>query len=175
MSTEPKYRPRIRRRDFDGLTELENNFVAEYLVDMNATHAYVRAGYNSASPKQDAYKLRRKEHIVKAITQRMVERNELVKIDAHFVLTETSIQYREAAQRASEDPRERSHALKALDMLGKHVDVQAFRQQVGIGNPDGSNYDLSRLNDTQLDQLERLLRIAAGLDEIRDREAEAEG
>lgn len=28
-----------------------------------------------------------------------------------------------------------------LELIGKHVNVQAFREQVGIGNPDGSNID----------------------------------
>ncbi len=154
----------MRRREFDGFTELENNFVNEYVIDMDATNAYIRAGYNSKYPSQDAYQLRRKPKIANAIASCMVRRNEELGIDAKFVLIETTYQYREAAGRASADPRERSHALKALEMLGKHVDVQAFRHQVGLGNPDGTNYDFTRLSFEQLDQLERLLSIAAGIE-----------
>ena len=160
----------MRRREFEGFTELENNFVNEYIIDMDATNAYIRAGYQSKYPCQDAYHLRRKPKIAKAISGLMVRRNEELGIDAKFVLIETTYQYREAVGRASADPRERSHALKALEMLGKHVDVQAFRHQVGLGNPDGTNYDFTRLNDDQLDQLERLLSIAAGIDYDSERE-----
>lgn len=155
---------KMRRREFDGFTELENNFVNEYILDMDATNAYIRAGYQSKFPSQDAYHLRRKPKIAKAISGLMVKRNEELGIDAKFVLIETTYQYREAAGRASSDPRERSHALKALEMLGKHVDVQAFRHQVGLGNPDGTNYDFTRLSFEQLEQLERLLSIAAGIE-----------
>ena len=31
--------------------------------------------------------------------------------------------------------------LKALELVGKHVQVQAFREQVGHGNPDGSPFE----------------------------------
>lgn len=165
---------RMRKRIFPGLTELENNFVNEYLIDMDATNAHRRAGYNSKYAGQDAYELRRKPHIAAAIAERLTKRSENLGIDAKFVIIEAAHQYREAAVRASSDPRERALALKALEMIGKHVDVQAFRQQVGIGNPDGSNYDYSRLSDSDLDQLERLLTIAAGIDGSPDGEGEAE-
>lgn len=175
MTGEYKHSHRkMRRREFEGLTELENNFVNEYIIDMDATNAYIRAGYQSKYPSQDAYHLRRKDKIANAIAACMTRRNAELNIDAKFVLIEASYQYREAAQRASADPRERSHALKSLEMIGKHVDVQAFRHQVGIGNPDGTNYDFTRLTNDQLDQLERLLSIAAGIEYDPDSE-EREG
>lgn len=153
---------RARFRSFEGLTELEVRFVNEYLIDMDATAAYVRAGYNSKYPAQDAYAARRRPHVAKAIAQAMTKRNSDAGVDALFVLTEAAFQYREAAGRAGKDPKERGHALKALDMIGKHVNVLAFRHQVGLGNPDGTNYDLSSLSDAELDEFERLALKALG-------------
>lgn len=39
--------------------------------------------------------------------------------------------------------------LRALELVGKHVDVQAYRTQVGVGNPDGSA--IKTLSDSELE------------------------
>lgn len=153
---------RARFRTFEGLTDLEARFVNEYLMDMDATAAYERAGYNSRYAAQDAFRLRRKEKIANAIAKAMVKRNSDTNIDAKFVLIEAAFQYREASVRAAQNPKERGHALKALDMIGKHVNVLAFRQQVGLGNLDGTNYDLSNFSDEELEQFQRLALKALG-------------
>ena len=156
---------RSRQRAFAGLTELENRFVDEYVIDMDAQNALIRAGYKSKHPAQDAYKLRRKTHISDAIAKRMIHRSNATGIDAKFVLIEAAYQYQEASQRAASNPSERRNALKALEMVGKHVDILAFRNQIGVGDLDGNSYDYSRLSDLQLDQLERILEIAAGIEQ----------
>lgn len=39
--------------------------------------------------------------------------------------------------------------LRALELVGKHVEVQAFREQVALGNPDGTA--LNKMPDTEID------------------------
>ena len=59
------------------------------------------------------------QSIAEALALRSVETG----ITAAWVLTEAADVYKEA--RAAED---RTNALKALDTVGKHVDIQAFKE-----------------------------------------------
>lgn len=45
--------------------------------------------------------------------------------------------------------------IRALELVGKHIDVQAFRNQVGVGNPDGTPLD-SMSDDELKDEIARL-------------------
>ena len=52
-----------------GLTDKQQLFVAEYLVDKNGAAAAQRAGYSAKNSKQEAYKLLQNERICAAIDQ----------------------------------------------------------------------------------------------------------
>ena len=41
-----------------------------------------------------------------------------------------------------------SDRLKRIELIGKHVDINAFREQHGVGNPDGSQIDVA--NDVEI-------------------------
>lgn len=159
---------RPRKKDTNGLTALEKRFVEEYLVDLNAKEAILRAGYNTAYPRQQGYEMLQKPKIVEAVARAQARRARRTNITQTTVLVEAFKQYRladEAAGRGEKSrPAERSQALKALEMVGRHVDVMAFRNQIGVGNLDGSNFDLSGLNDAELSELERILSKAATSD-----------
>lgn len=47
----------------DGLTEKEMMFCEEYIIDMNATHAAIRAGYSEDSAKSIGYHLRQRPQV----------------------------------------------------------------------------------------------------------------
>lgn len=73
----------------DGLTPLQERFVEEYLVDLDAGAAAIRAGYS----KRTAYSsgprlLKAKEYpaVAAAIARAQAERSERTKIDADWVL-----------------------------------------------------------------------------------------
>jgi phage terminase small subunit len=51
------------------LTDKQERFVAEYLVDFNGTQAAVRAGYSERSAREIAHKLLTKDHIQSALSQ----------------------------------------------------------------------------------------------------------
>jgi phage terminase small subunit len=150
-------------RDLTGFTPRERLFVAEYPVDWNATQAAIRAGYSRHSAADIGYELTHKPKIVDAITAYLAKREEKAEISRGWVLARLVDVERETAEVLSAKDgtgkaAARLHRLRALELIGKHVDVNAFRTQLGISGPDGSPlWDLSRLNDEELDTFERLL------------------
>lgn len=161
-------KPARRRHRPNGLTPLEDLFIAEYMVDFCAGKALVRAGSGAKYPDQQAYEMLHKPHIAAEIEKRIAARSEKAAINAQWVLNELAILY-SATKTAALTPDDRGRrdraaireARQTLELMGKHVNVNAFRSQLGIGNPDGSEFDLSGLSDEQLDQLETLLSAIA--------------
>lgn len=70
------------------LTDKQARFVEEYLVDLNATQAAIRAGYSSDSAAQAGYENLRKPEIADGIAEAMAERSKRVQITADEVLRE---------------------------------------------------------------------------------------
>lgn len=68
------------------LTPKQQRFVVEYLVDLNATQAAIRAGYKPARAREQAYQLMRKPEVQDAIAKAMAERGKRTKVDADYVL-----------------------------------------------------------------------------------------
>lgn len=61
-------------------------FVREYLVDLNATAAYRRAGYNSKNPDVEGPTLLGKPRVREAIQKAMDKRAAKVEVSAEYVL-----------------------------------------------------------------------------------------
>ena len=70
------------------MTDRQERFVDEYLIDMNASAAYRRAGYASKNPDVDAAKLLVKPSIQQAIAKRRDKLAEKAEITQEKVLTE---------------------------------------------------------------------------------------
>lgn len=70
----------------DQLTPKQRLFVAEYIIDLNATQAAKRAGYAPASAYQQAHALLKKIEIRDAIADAQKERSRRLRIDQDFVL-----------------------------------------------------------------------------------------
>lgn len=70
------------------LNDRQNAFIREFLVDMNASQAYIRAGYSPKGAGQSGYKLLNNPEIQKALTKLIQERAEKTEITAERVLTE---------------------------------------------------------------------------------------
>lgn len=60
--------------DGAGLTARQERFVSEYLLDLNATQAAIRAGYSPASARQHACRLLMKEDVKNAVSKAMDKR-----------------------------------------------------------------------------------------------------
>lgn len=137
------------------LTAKQQAFVAEYLIELNATQAAIRAGYSAATANRIGAQLLTKPAVAEAVARAQAERAERTKIDADYVLRQ-AVKLHERCMQEVEPFTDRkgdqvidkdgnplfvfnaAGAAKALELVGKHVSVQAFRDQVGVGNPDGS-------------------------------------
>lgn len=107
-----------------GLTPKQQRFVEEYLVDLNGTQAAIRAGYSAKTANEQAARLLAKVSIAGAVQTAKAVRAEKTGFDAEWVLTQTADVYAEARKE-----NDRPSALRALDLMGKHVDVQAFEER----------------------------------------------
>ena len=68
------------------LTDKQEMFCREYLIDLNATQAAIRAGYSEKTANRIAAQLLSKVDIQNSIAQLKAQRNEQVNIDAAYVL-----------------------------------------------------------------------------------------
>ncbi|MFD2205527.1 terminase small subunit [Kiloniella antarctica] len=140
------------------LTDMQRRFVEEYLLDLNATQAALRAGYSPNSVKQTASRVLRKISVKDAIKRAQAERSERLKIDADYVLRgavelfERCMQRSTVADAEGEYKFQHSGAGKALELIGKHVSVQAFKEKVEMGLERELIERLSRGRKRQKDQ-----------------------
>lgn len=112
------------------LTAKQAAFVQEYLVDLNATQAAIRAGYSQRRAGEIGYQLLQKTTVQEAIKAAMDERGDRTHITQDFVLAEL---YKIATQGADDGPESSlkySNKLKALELLGKHMAMFTERSEV---------------------------------------------
>lgn len=70
------------------LTKKQGLFVAEYLTDLNATRAYIAAGYSENGAAQSAATLLRNPNVAEEVTKKTGKRLEKLEITAEKVLQE---------------------------------------------------------------------------------------
>lgn len=68
------------------LTDKQEMFCREYLIDLNATQAAIRAGYSEKTANRIAAQLLSKLDIQNSIAQLKAQRNEQFNIDTAYVL-----------------------------------------------------------------------------------------
>lgn len=103
------------------LTEKQKRFVAEYLVDLNATQAAIRAGYSEKTAEQMGYQLLQKTSVQKAVQIAMKDRQQRTEITQDRVLDELGkVAFSKAAD-YTDSTLKYSNKLRALEMLGKHL------------------------------------------------------
>lgn len=68
------------------LTPKQQRFVEEYLIDLNATQAAIRAGYSEKTARDIGCENLAKPNIAKAIEEAQNKRTEQTQIDAAYVL-----------------------------------------------------------------------------------------
>ncbi len=137
------------------LTPKQARFVEEYLVDLNATAAAVRAGYSPKSAHVEGSRLLTNAKVAAAISAAKRERSEATKIDAEYVLRKLH----QIVERCLQEVRPALHsktrqpmtsidgnalytfnaagANQALALLGKHVEIKAFENRVHHDLDDG--------------------------------------
>ena len=107
------------------MTPKQGAFVREYLIDLNATQAAIRAGYSEATAYSQGQRLLKNVEVQRAVEEATTERADKCEIDALWVLREAKATY-EAARSLDK----LSEANTALGLIGKHVGVNAFEERV---------------------------------------------
>jgi len=103
------------------LTEKQKRFVAEYLVDLNATQAAIRAGYKPKTAGQIGAENLKKPEIQEAISKANRDRQKRTEITQDMVVAELGKVAFAPAKDFSESELKYSNKLKALEMLAKHL------------------------------------------------------
>lgn len=147
------------------LTAKQEMFVSEYLKDLNATQAAIRAGYSEKTAAEVGCENLTKPNIQKAISALKEKRLEENKVDANYVLkrlieidemdvcdildstgnfksivewpkcwrrTISGLDIQEIMNGEVETVMRKikwPDKVKNLELLGKHIDVQAFKEQ----------------------------------------------
>jgi len=122
------------------LTDKQQRFVEEYLVDLNATQAAIRAGYSEDTARAIGSENLSKPAIADALAEAMAQRASELAIDARWVLSEAVLVYRDA--RTEKD---HTAALKSLDLIGKHVDVGAYRERIEHTGKNGGPIEIEQV------------------------------
>lgn len=95
-------------------TPKQQAFINEYLIDLNATQAAIRAGYSKKTAYRTGCDNLKKAHIKAEIEQRMKKREERAIITAEEVIN--------GIKEIAFDPKARHNdKLKAFELLGKHL------------------------------------------------------
>lgn len=171
------------------LTDKQELFAREFIKDLNATQAVIRAGFSKKSARNQAYRLMTNDDILNRIAELKAERNDRVRVDADYVLhrlveidemdildimtDEMSIkpvsQWPASWRRylsgfdlaemfeGRGEEREMVGILKKikwpdkvknLELLGKHITVQAFREQAtaSLTGKDGGPLEVALLS-----------------------------
>ncbi|QNS14561.1 terminase small subunit [Mannheimia bovis] len=136
------------------LTDKQKRFIEEYLIDLNATQAAIRAGYSEDTAKEMGYENLTKPHIQEAIQQAKNQRSERTQITQDDVLNglleviamstgkkvvvETDVAKNESGKLVGFDIAktkfEPAAANKALELLGKHLGM--FKDRVDVTTGD---------------------------------------
>lgn len=105
------------------LTPKQKLFVDEYLVDLNATQAAIRAGYSEKTAYSIGNENLMKPEIAKAIQNAQQKRQERTEITQDCVVQEIADNAFRPASDAQESDFKHASKAKYLDMLCKHLGV----------------------------------------------------
>jgi len=98
------------------LTALEQQFAREYIVDLNASAALVRAGSRSKHPDAQASQMMQRPHVQTAIQEAMAKRVARTEITQDKVLKDL-----EETRKGAMAKEDFGSALKAIQLQGKHI------------------------------------------------------
>jgi phage terminase small subunit len=127
------------------LTPKQEMFCLEYLKDLNATQAAIRAGYSEKTATSVGSENLRKPDINAKIQELFNKRAERILVDADWVLRKSVELHDRCAQAKAVTDRDGNPILsedgqpvykfehvgvaKALELIGKHVNIQAFNEK----------------------------------------------
>ncbi|QGF21013.1 terminase small subunit [Vibrio phage Seahorse] len=123
------------------LTDQQELFCKEYIIDLNATQAAKRAGYSEKTAQEQGSRLLSNVMVQERITKLKSDREKRLQIDADWVLKQ-AVKVHERCMQAEpviiggeptgEYKFDSAGANKSLELVGKHVNVQAWKEKLEI-------------------------------------------
>lgn len=127
------------------LTDKQESFIREYLVDLNATAAYIRAGYEKNGANANASRLMANDSIRARIEESQQKRAEQLQLDAQWVLrrlrdisdrcmtAEPVMAFNYESKQLEETGEykfDSQGANKATELIGKHLGMFVDKQEI---------------------------------------------
>lgn len=103
------------------LTPKQARFVQEYLIDLNATQAAVRAGYSERTACEQGSRLLANVKVQTALQAAMQARQARTEVTQDYVIGKLVEIADKAASDCQDSDLKYSNKIKALELLGKHV------------------------------------------------------
>lgn len=107
------------------LTPKQQRFVEEYLIDLNATQAAIRAGYSEKTAEVQGPRLLGNVRVAAEIAKGKSERTERVQVTQDYVIQRLIIEAEREGEGASHSAR-----VSAAGLLGKHLAMFTDKQEV---------------------------------------------
>lgn len=112
------------------LTGKQARFVEEYLIDLNATQAAIRAGYSEKTAAVQGYANLRKPQIIEAIAAAQAGRARRTERSQDAVLDRL-----DHLSRAAEADGDYAPAIRATELVGKHLGMFRDKLDVTVDEP----------------------------------------
>ena len=100
------------------LNDRQRRFVSEYLVDLNATQAAIRAGYSKRTAEQGGAQLLSNIKVAAAVAAGRAKQAKRTEITADYVLAGIRDNVERCQGKEGYNPQA---ALKGLELLGRHL------------------------------------------------------
>ena len=143
------------------MTPKQERFVAEYLVDLNATQAALRAGYSPRTAPQQGSRLLKNVDVQAAIATQQSQKLQAVEVRIEDVLRDLKAialtDLRALSQQSGVPARwaDKLKALELLELLMKHLGLAAPEQHQHVHqHVHFTAEQLSRMTDERLDRAE---------------------
>ena len=107
------------------LSPKQRAFVAEYLIDLNATQAAIRAGYSPHTANPQASRLLSKVTIQDAVHEGFITRSLRTNVNQDFVLERLKVESHGDGEDTTSAAR-----IRATELIGKHLGMFTDKVQV---------------------------------------------
>ncbi|HHX7278552.1 TPA: terminase small subunit [Yersinia enterocolitica] len=161
------------------LTDKQELFAREYLKDLNATQAAIRAGYSEKTAQVQSSRLLSNVMVQQRVSELAAERNSRVGIDADYVLRQAvklhercmqevePITDRRGEEITDEDGKtifgfDAKGAAAALKLVGDHISVQAFKVNVKNEHTGPNGGPIQYVDITEEELQDRLKELGHG-------------
>ena len=124
------------------MTPKQERFIAEYLVDLNATQAAIRAGYSEKTAYSIGQENLKKPAVAEAVVAAQAKRSERTEITQDYVIREITQVIED--RRGTGEHSNPNAVLKGVELLGRHLAM--FTDKVD------TRLTLENLSDEELDE-----------------------